>query len=358
MGRSDLRLRDQCHEIAWRTARRREWHNGFTTVELLIALGLIGILLSLLLPAVQSSRETSRRIQCVNNLKQIGAAAQAHESAHGALPYTTSSHSGFHMPQQRYKFAVSPHVFLTASLDPAVFQRVDYTDIWFADFLHPTSPPSEANSELAKVSLPVFQCPSDETRPGSNNYRANMGAGLRPHPTQRGSTCYDPLDGSGAFMLRDEVRFSEFVDGLSQTALFSEKVIGDFDEAVFNPFTDRYAWSDNSNGVGCDREITLGICQVAAPPGNDNLSYSGWTWMLGGYNSTWYNHLLTPNSLTPDCQAGEAVGGGGLGIYSARSRHTGGVNTLYADGSVRFVAAAIDSDVWRSAGSRNQRLLP
>jgi prepilin-type processing-associated H-X9-DG protein len=328
---------------------------AFTIVDVLVSMGVVGLLISLLLPAVASSRESSRRVACINNLRQIGSAAHAHESVHRKFPFTTSSHVGPRRLSRPYGFAVSPHTFLTATLAPPVFHQIDFDDVWFVDIQRPSRSPSGVNGDLAASPMPVFRCPSDRHIGGSNNYRANLGISIitRSDSSRSNALCLDERNGQGAFEHGRELAASAFVDGLSNTAFFSEKVIGDFNERAFTPFTDRYTWYVGGR-YSCETDLALELCQTASPPDGRHVSYSGWTWMLGGFNSTWYNHLLGPNPPTPDCQFG-IVFGGGRGVYSARSHHLGGVNVLFADGATKFISEDIDLVIWRALGTRNGR---
>lgn len=92
--------------------------------------------------------------------------------------------------------------------------------------------------------------------------------------------------------------------------------------------------------------------RYAVPNPGEHDSYCGFTWLLGGFNHTWYNHILTPNAGVPDCTIGIFLAGGGHGIYTARSFHPGGVHVLFADGAVRFVGDSIDLAVWRGLCTR------
>jgi prepilin-type processing-associated H-X9-DG protein len=144
--------------------------------------------------------------------------------------------------------------------------------------------------------------------------------------------------------------FGDFRDGTSHTILFSEKILGDGIPTRFTPWSD-YFYVRQRDIVTADDAVSACGSLSSANPAHD--SYVGWTWLFGGWNATWYNHILPPNSPVPDCGAGgEGVAGGGPGAYTARSFHSGGVNASFADGSARFISSTIDLSVWRAVSTR------
>ncbi|HUG17337.1 MAG TPA: DUF1559 domain-containing protein [Planctomycetaceae bacterium] len=324
--------------------------SGFTIVELMVALSVISLLLALLLPAVQSARESARRTQCLDNLRQFGLAAQNRASAHhDRLPETSTN--AFDRRRGKFLGSVSPHRELLPFLDQGRWvSEIDYQDITINGTNNP--PPVDGNPVLRKLletRIGVFLCPSDVQRPGATNYRANMGYGpgvFGPEPPAIAG-----FDGNvaGAFVHAREVSFAEFSDGLTNTILFSEKLIGDGDPGRFTPWTDFFYSGENITSD--DRAVQIcGSLSQRDPP---HSSYAGWAWFYGGWNTTWYNHILTPNSPIPDCGGGnDHMAGGGPGVYSARSYHPGGVNAVLADGSSRFIAEEIDLSVWRALSTR------
>ncbi len=341
-GTNNVRRVNRCSSIKWR--------RGLTLVELLVTVAIVGILVSLMLPAVQSMRESARRTQCGNNLRQIGVAVQLHESRHRAFPYTALNYGD---GTGRVFPAIAPHRFLVADLDPAIFDKIDFLDSSSADSGEPPWSLSWANAVLLDTTIPSFLCPSDYCPVGGNNYRANLGPGPGIFaPAETPFVC-DPGNTTGAFANGRAIRAAEFSDGLSNTALFSEKVIGDGNSEWYEPFRDRFVspvtFRLAEEAIQCCRDYA-----VAKPKHHD--SYSGFTWLYGGWNHTWYNHILGPNTTIPDCSIGLVVGGGD-GIYAARSFHPGGVNVLLADGGIRFVNDSIDLLIWRAISTRRGREL-
>lgn len=320
-----------------RTARPRR-ARGLTLVEVLVAIGLVGLLAALTLPAVQDAREAARRAGCLSNLRQIGLAIQQYHSAHNLLPSTRGelNHLLF---QKHYSFLTQ----ILPQLDEgALFDSMNF-QVRLHDPFFPTARPladGEANLTAMGTRLGVLICPSDSGsgragRWGGTNYRANMG-------TER---FWEPIDGpmSGA---RRPVSFAATTDGLSQTALLSERPRGTAEPSRLVPRSTMLF----SGGIGLPYTVdeSVAICAEAARAPQGFYSAGGLIWAVGSHSHTLYNHVLEPNSVIPDCvgQVNPITG-----IVSARSRHPGGVNVGFSDGSARFVRGSMSRVVWRALGS-------
>lgn len=322
---------------------------GFSMIELLVVMGVIGLLVSLLLPAVVRVREASRRAQCAACLQQLGLAAQLHLGDHNHFP------SGrFHNPSDRSReFSnYSPQSRLLPYLEQdAVFNSVNFeVGTWSAAAPGISmSEATECNRTASATRIEAFVCPSQLTSAGLVNFRANTG----PHPFTSSAQTYADLAGLafGPFTPLDHaVGAADVSDGLSHTVLFSERVAGDFDDRVFTPFPDLADLSSNPQTP----DDYAAACRDLGDPGPAHRSSLGSQWLFSGFD-TLYNHTLPPNSSTPDC--GHAPGGPVLfGTVSARSYHLGGVNTLFADGHVRFISSDVDSGIWRAIGGRNDNI--
>jgi hypothetical protein len=153
------------------------------------------------------------------------------------------------------------------------------------------------------------------------------------------------LSGYVSTLINSEAAVS---DGLSQTVILSERLIGDRNTSRYTPAQDHayLATFDGFSAASASKS-----CQQVSDPPTSHFSHVGTSWLASGYGYTWYNHILTPNSRTPDCSDHHAIGGGTAGCHTARSWHFGGVNALSGDGAARFINESIDTVVWRALGT-------
>lgn len=195
-------------------------NGGFTLIELMVAILIIGVLCSLLVPAVATSREAARRMQCVSNLKQLTLAAANYEAAHGAYPYGVG---GGAPPGPGRVPRWSTHAQLLVGLEQSnVYDAINFSGVaWLSDPVY-----GPQNSTALTTTLSVFLCPSDPdvmTDPyhlGHVSYRGN--AGTLPY-----NLAADSPDGTGRnngfFWFQSAVRIAEVTDGTSNSAIFSER---------------------------------------------------------------------------------------------------------------------------------------
>ncbi len=326
---------------------------GFTLIECLVVLGIIGLLVALTLPAVQAAREAARKAHCANNLRQIGLAMTAYESLHQCYPPSTIgldhydiTYRGFYSPQVH----LLPQLELGTLYNALNLDHGAFPDSLFRDeaLVYKLIPGSEAanalNATVRRTTISLFLCPSDGGPfLSGNNYRGNTGLGHQ-WDTQPES----PDSGNGMYPEVGLVRVATIVDGLSHTAAFSERLRGSgADIAV--PERDLFAIRRGDLVTSDDLIVS---CQVAARPGPfATFNTSGRDWMWTGRERTLYTHTQAPNGRIPDC----IIGGhfAGMGMASARSHHPGGVNVLMGDGSLRFVGEGISLPAWRGLGTKD-----
>ena len=322
--------------------------SGFTLIEVLVCIGVVGILVALLLPAVQASRSRARQVTCVNNLKQLCVAAHTFETSFRGFPATTM-HSYF--PD-----GIRPGISAQARLVPYVLGDVELLKQLDFNDMSPNVPGTLPGSNSAKnvpflsLHVPTFLCPEESHDGAGNSYRTCMGSGPGWMSSKMGATCVDPGNGTGAFVNGRSVKPTEIRDGLSNTVLFSERLLADGQTGAYTPWQDIHF----PNTSICTVAEARSVCAVVFSDLPPHDSYAGWTWLYGGWNHTWYSHVLPPNSAIPDCNPGATfVAGGAPGAYSARSLHAGSVNVVMADGSTRSIAETIDLNVWQAMATRD-----
>ncbi len=310
---------------------------AFSLVELLVVIGIIGILVALLIPAIQASRGAAARTQCANNLRQLSIAAHNYESAHGHFPSGSVFKEYPGEPNAPWSlFRWSTLAVLTPYLEnTAVYNALDLTAPLYLSSLSV----NPKNADPNKIWVSEFLCPSDEARVLSpdfapTSYAACAGSGINGgSPTEADGICY----------ANSQTRIAKITDGTSKTALFSESILGVPQKSAHDPQTE-YKFSFLA-------PLTDELCNGAV---QWNISDPrGFAWVNGEFRCAMYNQKTTPNSATPDCM-GTLIAGppqvryAPFGWRTARSRHLGGVNLVMADSSQRFVTDEIDLTVWQA----------
>ena len=323
-----------------------------------MVIAIIAILIGLLLPAVQKIREAANRMKCSNNLKQLGLALHNFESAAGNFPPAmTANLQGAYSAYPAYFHSWS----VLAQLNPNLEQTNIYNtmDLTLPMYLPPTYSITPANQFAVVQKVPLFLCPSDKGQPvssaygvtnmGPTNYAVCNGSGV----TTGGAALGSPWGSDGAFQAKIAARFADITDGTSNTAAMSESILGSGPESATGTAPGGPDVAYKYTGFGTPANDTT----CAAPTGQWNYSnLRGFMWASGELRCASYNHYLTPNSPLYDCITNDTTPGQGqytaVGFRAARSRHTGGVNLLLCDGSVRFVRNSIQADTWRALATR------
>ena len=320
---------------------------AFSLIEILVVISVISLLIALLLPAVQSLRESARRLSCANNLKQIGLALTNYHSAMNTFPINGTSY-GSSGPKTGLRRFFSPHTRILPFLEQnTLFSSINYSLEYDWDLAFP------ANFTSYQTTLAVFLCPTDESqlRIHACNYVGNLGTG--PH---YGTTAETPDSGNGFFSFPNITQAASFGDGLSHTVAFSERLRGtqSLADGRSSTLPSERNFSDLStypNATLDPADVTLQWCRVATRDRSRQIMNSGETWFLLGREYTNYTHSQEPNGRVEDGLDQRYFPS--TGVSTARSFHPNGVNALMGDTSVRFVSSSVQRSVWRALGTRN-----
>jgi prepilin-type N-terminal cleavage/methylation domain-containing protein/prepilin-type processing-associated H-X9-DG protein len=358
---------------------------GFTLIELLVVIAIIAVVIALLLPAVQAAREAARRAQCTNNLKQLGLSIHNYHQQQNCLPAA----SMFLGPTNDlgWGWNASWCVFMLPNLEQQPLYNA-YNFSVNAD----ASGAGLNNTTVVYSAIPTLACPSESQKVRPNkpyaptNYVGNHGG---PGTIRMWSgtiveffTCSvvgDKLNGwpPGTYWWSADSNlgffgFESVTDGTSNTALFSEKLIGYSNENTGLGITLYANGVDNRRGIfqtgistayngqsAGNAQSSVQTCKATPAVTANNAGWvMGFSWAIG---SPWwtaangYHHYNTPNGLS--CDNGSDAGspyGGAAGMITASSNHPAGVNVCFTDGSVKFVKDSVDMKTWWAIGSRNQ----
>ena len=336
---------------------------AFTLVELLVVIAIIGLLVALLLPAIQSAREAARRTQCVNNLKQLGIALNNHVAAREVFPPAAVSKpypANPNHPHSFYRWSALAHLLPYMEAE----NLHDLLDLSLPLYMPGSGYPiSERNLPGISQVLSEFLCPSDlgqavKDQMGPTNYAVCSGSGAG------GGT---PFKTDGVFYVNSTTKFANITDGSSNTVAVAESLLGsDTPRTSMGAFVNHhpernykfvlsFAGPPDLTDFRCNGSMSF---NSAAATGNDPR---GFAWCSGEYRCATYNHYYGPNSPQYDCIAsvttdpspvGRPVLYSAYGWRAARSLHPGGVNVVFADGSTRFMNEEIDLKLWQALSTR------
>ncbi len=278
-------------------------HHGFTLIELLVVIAIIGVLVALLLPAVQAAREASRRASCSNNLKQLGLALHGYHDALGVLPSGYGYQQGYTWGGFGWAAAILPHLEQQPIFNAINFDLAAWT---------------QENATACVTVVATYLCPSDDTSEGGFLDREGLRFAMASYVASFGPgdmDFEDPEDRRGLFSRNSKTRLVDIRDGLSQTLAVSERHNGRF--AVLSDAGHLYA-------------ETVWPGAIREDPDDDHG------------HTTLFQTGHPPTSPSMDDR-------------DAASRHPGVTMFGLADGSVRPLKNTIDLEVYRALGTRAGR---
>lgn len=324
------------------TGKLHPFRGGFTLVELLVVIAIIGVLVALLLPAVQAAREAARRGQCLNNLKQIGLATHQYHDANGKLPASfvsqpTTPHDSWSIQARLLPFLEQGNIYSGINF------KLTYKDL----------SQTINGVQITSLRVPVYRCPSEmgegqridgSTTWAPMSYGANLGTWFVHDPVAQEA-------GDGAFAANGKHGFDGVMDGTSNTLCFAEV-------KTWQPYL-----RDGKNPDTAGAPIRATTAEV--PLGGDFKADSGHTeWTDARVHQTGMTAVFTPNTRVDfagssgqvDIDFNSAREGQSTSktyaAVTARSHHSGIVNASLLDGSVRPVTDQINLAVWRALATR------
>ena len=314
------------------TGKSSRCRRAFTLVELLVVIAIIGVLVGLLLPAVQSAREAARRIQCTNQMKNLGLAMHNHHDAQGKFPY------GFNWLESLWSAPILPYVEETALYDTLIFQESGPGN-WNAN--------GSPNEKACGTVVGIFRCPSmavpehvdNNGIPGRvpTSYRACAGSNIWSDDKSTlsrggalvpaGAKSLEEVPLNGIFYGESETRMGEIIDGTSKTIMIGES------------YTDPTYVKD---GQGMD------FCLFGSPQTGG--------WRKGGKGGTEYSEGLGSTGPRMNSRLDPTIPGTIMEM-SFGSYHPAGAIFGFADGSVRFLVEDMDYIAYQGMGSCKGREL-
>ena len=345
---------------------RRGGHVGFTLIEVLVVIAIIGILIAIILPAVMYAREAARRAQCANNLRQMGFALHAYVADHRMFPMGTvydipEAETGHWNRPTKLGFLVQILPYLEQEQVYALVNQEHYMMGNGGAFS------AHTNTTAGSSVIATYLCPSDPTparwmwfpkgvewRWAGTNYGGYRGSNMNPKAHGSDQNSWDRLGGGGwgfnGMFIRWPVAPAGVTDGMANTLMLGEI---------------RRDWGGGLEGqLGASRfsvnriyrtilDSPSGRCRFNPPPGDgwETLPRGG-TWMAHSGAGSEVDGYRTPNHPVPDCFSNPRPIPPTQGTFNSRSHHSGGVNVAMADSSVRFISDDIDYVLYRNLATR------
>jgi len=337
---------------------------GFTLIELLVVIAIIAVLIALLLPAVQAAREAARRMQCVNNLKQIGLALHNYHQVNESFPMGSGSGMLTTVGNYQAKECWAAHGPLLPFMgEVPLYNACNFN--W--------SPDEPCNQTVDSTQVKGYLCPTDPNATvmtngnngvlttGNNSYFASIG----PTTDIRGTLVntapsYASIPTAGMFAFQQSKRLAQLTDGTSNTIAFAESTVGIPGQTARQKLIGLAkltlpAAAIQQNAFTNPAGVNSGIaaCSAAWQAGSTASVdiQRGDSWQQGGICMTMFNTVCTPNDQADEWAYCSNSSGAVANYSNADSYHPGGVNALMGDGSVKFVKNSVNQTAWWALGS-------
>jgi len=325
-------------------------HTAFTLIELLVVIAIIAVLIGLLVPAVQKVREAAARLSCANNLKQLGLAVHSYESTFRTYPPSMIIPRGTVFGTNNGSWSVHGRILPFVEQGNA-YARVNLEVAWDA----------QGNTGVPTTRIPVFLCPSEI----NDRVRVDASGTAFVYPVNYGFNfgtwfVYDPqtgTDGEGVFAPNARLKPTAIKDGLSNTLCAAEV-------KAFTPYVRNTTDPGSTPPSGPDQIAALAAGGQAklGPTTNDNTGHTEWP--DGRVHHSGFTTVFPPNTVVPftnasgtfnidynSRQEGNSATQRTYAAITSRSYHSGLVNVLLMDGSVRSVTDGIGLSIWRALGT-------